>query len=159
MTTISMSTSRYITTPVMYIAATVCLAVLVSACQTPEQKVVEAKESVANANQDLKEAAREVRAQWQENWLTFKRDNDKDIAANERRIIELRKEVNDVDARYRATYSARIDELERGNNELRDRVNNCRDEGDARWEEFKKDTKRNMDDLKSLLSNLTIKNG
>jgi hypothetical protein len=159
MTSISTSTSRYITTPVLYIAATVCLAVLLTACQSPDEKVVEAKEKVTNATQDLKEATREVRAQWQENWLTFKRDNDKDIAANERRIIELRKEVTNANTRYRATYTARIDELERGNNELRDRVNNCRDEGDERWKTFKRDTQRTMDTLKSTLSHMTIKNG
>jgi Zn-dependent M32 family carboxypeptidase len=159
MTTISRSTSREVATLMRYITASVCLAILLSACQTPEQKVVEAKEKVTDATQDLKEATREVRAQWQEDWLTFKRDNDKDIAANERRIIELRKEVTNINTRYRPTYNARIDELERGNNELRDRVNNCRDEGNERWEAFKRDTQRTMDTLKTTLSSMTIKNG
>ena len=158
-TAISTPTSHYFTTPVKYIAAVVCLAVLLAACQTPEQKVVEAKENVANANQDLKEANRDARAQWQEDWLTFKRENDKDIADNERRIIDLRQQVRGVNTRYGATYNARIDELERRNNELRDRVDNCRDEGDAKWAEFKETAKRNMDNLKLLLSNVTIKNG
>jgi predicted nucleic acid-binding Zn-ribbon protein len=159
MTATSTLTSHYFTTPVKYLAAGVCLAVLLAACQTPEQKVAETKENVTNAKQDLKEANRDARAQWQEDWLAFKRDNDKDIAANERRIIDLRQQVNGADSRYRATYNARIDELERRNNELRERVNNCRDGEDEKWGEFKENTKRNMDNLKALLGNVTIKNG
>jgi uncharacterized protein involved in exopolysaccharide biosynthesis len=109
--------------------------------------------------QDLKEARREVRAEWQENWLKFKRDNDKAIADNERRIIDLRKEVSGIDTRYRAKYNVRIDELEKKNNELRDRVNNYKDDGDESWEKFKKGMEHDLDDLKSSLKNTAIKNG
>lgn len=158
MTTISRFTSCYFTNPVKLITGAVCLTVLLSGCQKPEQKVENAQEKVSNANQDLKEAKREARAEWQDAWLKFKRDNDKDVADNERRIIELRKDVTKVDARYRGNYNTRIDELERRNNGLRDRVNNAKDEGDANWEEFKKDIKRNMDELKSSLKSITIKN-
>jgi len=158
MTTIATVKSRYFTNLVKGIATGFCLAVLLVACQQPEKKVENAKEKVADANQDLKEAKREARTEWQEAWLKFKRDNDKDVAENERRIIELRKEVNDVDARDRAKYTIRVDELERRNNDFRDRVNNTKDEGDVRWEEFKKDMKHDMDDLKSSLKTITIKN-
>ncbi len=143
---------------VKFIATGFCLAILLVACQKPEAKVENAKEKIADANQDLKEAKREARAEWQENWLKFKRDNDEEIASNERRILELRKDVKDVDARYRGKYNTRIDELEHRNNDLRDRVNNYKDAGDERWEEFKKDMKRDMDDLRSSLKNVTIKN-
>ncbi len=158
MTTISTSKSRTFTNLVKFTATGFCLAILLVACQQPEKKVETAKEKVADAKQDLKEAKREVRAEWQENWLKFKRDNDKEIADAERRIIDLRKEVNGVDTRYRAKYNVRIDELEKRNNELRDRVNNYRDEGDVRWGEFKEGMKHDMDDLKSSLKNITIKN-
>lgn len=152
------ATSRHFTNLVKFTVTGFCLAILVTGCQKPEQQVENAKEKVADANQDLKEAKREVRAEWQENWLKFKRDNDQDIAANERRFLDLRKEVNDVDTRYRAKYNTRIDELERRNNELRDRIINYKDDGDPRWEEFKTEIKRDMDDLKSSVSNITIKN-
>ncbi len=140
------------------IATGLCLALVLAACEKPEEKVKEAKNEVAEANQDLKEATREVRAQWQEDWLKFKRDSDEEIAINERRIIQLRKEVNDIDTRYRAKYTTLIDDLERRNNERRDRVNNYKDEGDERWEQFKKDMQRETDDLKSSLGGITIKN-
>lgn len=141
-----------------FMATGFCLALVLAACEQPEQKVKDAKNEVAEANQDLKEATREVRAQWQEDWLKFKRDSDEEIAINERRIIQLRKEVNDIDTRYRAKYTTLIDDIERRNNERRDRVNNYKDEGDERWEQFKKDMQRETDDLKSSLGSITIKN-
>jgi Mg2+ and Co2+ transporter CorA len=159
MNTTATSEAGYFTNSVKFIATAVCLTFLLVACQKPEQKVEDAKDKVANANQDLKEATREARTAWQEAWLTFKGDNDSEIGDNERRIIELRKEVSKLHKRYRANYSVRIDELERRNNDLRDRVNNYKDEGDVKWEEFKKETKRNMDDLTLSINKITIKNG
>jgi len=159
MNTIATSKARYFANSAKFIATAVCLTFLLVACQKPEQKVEDAKDKVTNANQDLKEATREARVAWQEAWLKFKGDNDTEIAANERRIIELRKEVSKLHERYRANYSVRIDELEKRNNDLRDRVNNYKDEGDVKWEEFKTATKHDMDDLASSLKKITIKNG
>jgi hypothetical protein len=51
---------------VTFIATGCCLAVLLVACQKPEEKVENARDKVANAKQDLKEASRDARAQWQE---------------------------------------------------------------------------------------------
>ena len=158
MTIILTSKYSYFTNTVKFITAGFCLSLLLVACQKPSEKVENAKDKVADANQDLKEAKREARAEWQEDWLKFKRGNDKDIADNERRIIELRKEVNSVNTRNKAKYSPRLDDLERRNNELRDRVNNYKDEGDAKWGEFKKEVKRDMEDLASSLKHITIKN-
>ncbi len=141
-----------------FIAASFCALLLIAGCQQPEEKVQDAREKVADANQDLTEAKREARAEWQEAWLKVKRDNDEEIAENERRILDLRKDVNDIDTRYRAKYNTRIDELERRNIELRNRVNDYKDQGDERWEEFKKDLKREMDELRESLKNVNVKN-
>lgn len=150
--------SGYFTSLVTSVATGCCLSLLLVACQKPEEKVENAREKVADARQDLKEAKREARTEWQQDWVNVKRDNDKDIADNERRNIDLRKDVKGVHKRYRARYNVRIDDCERRNNELRDRVNNYKDEGDERWVEFKKDLKRDMDDLKSSLKKITVKN-
>jgi hypothetical protein len=158
MRTIAAPKSCSFTNSVKFIAAVVCLTVLLVACHKPEEKSESAIESGANANQDLKKATREVRPAWQEAWLMFKRENDTDIAENELRIIELRKQVGKANTRFRASYNARIDELERRNNELRNRIDNYRDEGDAKWVAFKNGSKRDMDNLKSLLKKTTIKN-
>ena len=158
MSTIATSKSRYFTDSVKFIATGVCLTLLLSACQQPKEKVGIAIEKVANVNRSLMEATREIRPAWQEAWLKFKRENDTDIAENERLITELRKDVGKANTRFRASYNVRIDELERRNNELRDRTDNYRDEGDSKWVAFKHGSKRDMDNLKALLKKTTIKN-
>ena len=158
MTTNSFFTSRDFRNAMTATVTCCCLAVLLAACQQREDKVDNAKDKVISANQDLKEAKRESRTEWQEDWVNFKRENDSAIADNERRIIELRKEVNAVDLRYRDQYTVNIDKLEIRKNELRDRVNSATDEGDVRWTDFKKDMKRDMDDLKASLKSITVKN-
>lgn len=147
---------RYFMQPAKYIVASMCCAFLLMSCQTPADKVDNAKVDVATANQDLKDAKREVRADWQEDWLAFKRTNDTAIAENERRFIELRAKTKDIDARDRATYAGRIDACERRNNEIRDRVNSYKDDGDAGWQEFKKSVGRDMDDLKIACRDIPI---
>jgi hypothetical protein len=133
-----------------------CCSFLLMACQTPSEKINNAKVEVATANQDLKDARREVRADWQEEWLTFKRGNDTAIAENERRFIELRGKTKDVAVRDRTSYAGRIDACEVRNNELRDRVNSYKDGGDASWQEFKKTVGRDMDELKIACRDIPI---
>lgn len=147
MNSLSISGSRHFMQPAMYVVASMCCAFLLMSCQTPADKVDNAKVEVATANQDLKDARREVRADWQEDWLAFKRANDTAVADHERRFIELRAKAKDVDVRDRTAYADRIDACERRNNEIRDRVNTYKDEGDARWQEFKTSVGRDMDDL------------
>jgi len=140
------------------------LMVLVTGCQRADEKVADArgevqdaKEEVAEATQDLKEASREARVEWQENWLAFKSDTDKKVADNERRILELRSEVARLDVRYQTAYFTNIDEMERRNNELRERVNNARDEGDAQWEVFTTEIGRDFDNLKTSIEGINIR--
>lgn len=151
--------SRGFMNTVTYIATGVCLALLLIACQKPAEKSGIATENNGKVNQSVQGASSEVRPAWQEAYLKFKRKNDVDIAENEQRIIELRKAVRKANTRFRASYSVRIDELERRNNELRDRTDNYRDEGDAKWAAFKHGSKRDMDKLKSLLKKTVIRDG
>jgi hypothetical protein len=44
--------------------------------------------------------------------------------------------VDGIDSRYRPDYAARINGFERRNEDLRDRVNDYKDDGDMKWEEF-----------------------
>ena len=144
-----------------------CLVVLIAGCsQRAEQKVADAKgnlsdakENVSEATQDLQDATHEARAEWKESWVSYKNDFDKELADNETSIAALRSEVAAIDASYRSKYNESIDQAERKDNELKDRVNNYQDEGDAKWELFKTDTSRELDELQATLKNITITNG
>jgi len=149
----------FFTRCVRLVATGACLTLLLGACQQPTQKSGTAIDKMATVHQAQVGATSEVRPAWQEAWLKFKRENDTDVANNKRRIIELRENVGKANARFRASYNVRIDELERRNNELRDRTDNYKDQGEAKWVGFKHGSKRDMDGLKSLLKKTTIKNG
>ena len=144
-----------------------CLLVLIAGCgQRAEQKVadakgqvLDAKENMAEATQDLHDATQEARAEWKASWVSFKNDFDKDLADNEASIATLRAEVARIDESYQSKYNETLDEAERKNKELRDRVNNYKDEGDAKWELFKTDATRDLDDLKAGIKNMAITNG
>jgi hypothetical protein len=148
-----------LTKNVSRLALTGFCCIVLAGCQSPDDKVLDAKEKVGEANQELKEAGREARVAWQEEWLSFKRQNDEEIAKSERTILALRAEVAQIDMRYREKYTTRIGEIERRNEELRNRVNNYKDEGDERWSEFKKDVERERDDIQLTLKSITVKNG
>jgi hypothetical protein len=152
---VNKSKTRCFTNTVKVITTCVCLTLLLGACHKPSEKSGVASDRIAN----VKQVTRKVRSAWQEAWLKFKRENDTDVAENELRIIDLRKDVGKANTRFRASYNVRIDELERRNNELRDRTDNYKDQGDAKWVVFKHGSKHDMDDLKSLLKKTAIKNG
>lgn len=141
------------------ILTSVCGVAIILACShQPGADLEQTKPGHLFARQEMKAAAKRARPEWLENWLKFKQENDKDVVSNERRIDDLRKEVGALDSVHRGTYNDRIGECERKNTDLRDRVNNCKDEGDAKWGEFKKKVKQDMDDLNSSLKNFTVRN-
>jgi flagellar biosynthesis GTPase FlhF len=145
----------------------ICLMLLAAGCSKhTEQKVADAKgkvsdakENLADATQDLKAATQVERAEWKQSWLSYKTDIDKDVADNETSITALRAQVATIDANYRSKYNESLDAAERKNHELQDRVNNYKDEGDAKWELFKTDTKRELYELKATIKNITVTNG
>jgi cell division septation protein DedD len=147
--------------------AVVCLVLLSAGCSKHAEqkvadakgKVADAKEKVGEATEDLQSAQRDERSEWKQSWLSFKNDFDKDLTDNEAGIAARRAEVEKIDAGNRSRYNASLDDAERKNNELRDRVNNYKDEGDAKWELFKTDTRRELDDLKATIKDISIKNG
>lgn len=142
------------------LALTACgLMTGIAACNTSEKKVADARESVAEANQDLNEASRDARTDWQEDWLGFKREINEDVSKNERRIMELRSEVAQIDTQYQDEYNVMINDAERRNYELRDRVNNYYNEGDQKWMVFKTDVRQDFDDLETSIRNIMVKNG
>ena len=138
--------------------AACCLTIVAAACNSSEQKVASARDNVAAANQDLNEASRDARVAWQEDWVKFKGEINEDLSKNERRILDLRAEVAKLDTQYQEQYTTRINDAERRNVELRDRVNNYQDQGDEKWAVFKTDVRQDFDDLEVTIRNIDVRN-
>lgn len=116
---------------------------LLSSCQTKEQKVEESKQDVKDAKQELKDARQELNAEYP----AFKKDAEEKIAANDKRIAELKEKLaKPGKAPLDDMRKQRIGDLEKRNAELRSRLYGYEKER-SDWEAFKRQFNKDMDNL------------
>lgn len=88
-------------------------------------------------------------------YKTYRTEQEKKIAENEMQIAELRAKKDKVKKENLAKYDAEINKLEQKNKDLKKRiVKNYKNEGKEKWEAFKKEFNHDMDELKRSLQNL-----
>jgi hypothetical protein len=90
-------------------------------------------------DKDLKEFREEIRARIKE--------NEKDIADFRQR---MRNEGKDFSSRY----GKKIDRLEEKNRNLKERLENYKEEGNTNWQKFKREFNHDMDELGKSLKDL-----
>ena len=135
-------------TKTIFVAAIAGMAVM-SSCQTKEQKLENAQENVADANEDLRQAQREFREESENNL----RENDMTI---ETYRANLKNEKEDM----RVQYERRADSLEQRNKELRAKLDSYKDDNNdnEKWESFKREFKHDMDELKNSMKDVSKNN-
>jgi hypothetical protein len=116
--------------------------VVLSSCQTKEQKLENAQENVVEANEDLREAQRE-----------FREESENRLKENERDIELYRNDIKDEKEEMRIEHQRHVDSLEQKNKELRVRLNEDYDNND-KWESFKREFNHDMDELKNTLKGM-----
>jgi cell shape-determining protein MreC len=123
-------------------------------CNTPAQKVENAKEDVADAKEDLAEANEEYLNDVEE----FRRQSQEKIAENERSIALFNARIQDEKDEAKAEYKLKIVKLEAKNSDLKKKMADYKIEGKEKWEEFKAEFSRDMDELGAAFRDLTVKN-
>lgn len=129
-----------------------CMAgTLLTGCtKTTEQKVQNAKENVGDAKQELKNAQSAYLAEWQ----TFKRESELAIAANEKRIDAFKEKMEKAGPKVKAKYDKEVAALEQKNKDLKKKLEDYKDEGQSKWEEFKTNFKHDMDGIGKTMTDL-----
>ncbi len=129
---------------------------LLTGCEkTSERKVENAKETIRDAKQELKDAQTKYLAEWQ----TFKRESEQTIEANEKRIDAFKDTMDKAGPKIKAKYSKEVAILEQNNRDLKKKLHDYKDEGQSKWEEFKTNFKHDMDGIGKTMTDLFKDNG
>lgn len=123
---------------------------VLTSCSSPDEKVEDAQENVENASQDLDEAKEDYRNAY----AKFQMDANETMTANEAGIVELKEKAKTVKKEEREDYERAIVVLEKRNEAMRARVRDYKDEGNEKWESFKREFKHDMDELNQSLKDL-----
>jgi outer membrane murein-binding lipoprotein Lpp len=125
--------------------------VILTGCEkTKEQKVKDAKETLAGAQEDLNNAQSRFLAEWQ----AFKDDSEQKIEANQKRIEAFKTKMGKMGAKVKGKYDKEVADLEQRNLQLRDKLADFKDDGKSKWKEFKKNFNNDMDAIGKTMTDL-----
>ncbi|HYG51734.1 MAG TPA: hypothetical protein VD905_12565 [Flavobacteriales bacterium] len=132
----------------------VCLSAGLSfySCQSSEDKIQDATEDVIEAQEKLDDARADAEERNYEEWNRFKMDYEDRMAEYDREIEEHRDQIRNLrDERKQE----RFNEIERKRDELNERMERYESEEDySRWESFKTEFNRDMNQLGRAIKDL-----
>ena len=127
-------------------------AILIS-CNTPAEKVEIAEDNVAEANKQLDEANQAYLADIE----AYKQATAAKIEANTKSITEFNARIEKDKKSAKVEYAKKIAELEQKNTDMKKNLDDYKAEGKDKWETFKEDFSRRMDELGNSIKDLTSK--
>jgi predicted small secreted protein len=140
---------------ILTLAASALLAgAILTSCNTPAQKVENAEENVAAANEALNEA----NEAYQKEIDSYRREADEKIAANNKSIAEFNARIALEKKDAQDDYRRQIATLEQKNSDMKKKMDDYKAEGKDKWEKFKTEFGRDMDELGKAFKDLTVKN-
>lgn len=122
--------------------------------ENAEEKVLDAKEVVKKAKQDMNIIRQDSVTDYQQFRIVY----DNKIVANEKSIAELKVNVANASKENKILYQKKLAELERRNNDLKIELNNYKSESADDWLEFKNEFKNDMDELGKAFADFTVTN-
>lgn len=112
-----------------------------------QDKVKDAKENVAEANQALNTAIEQ-----------FKKTSAETIAANEKSIAEFKVKIGKEKADNKKMLEEKLAEMEKKNTELKAKLADYKNDGGEKWDAFKDEFNHDMKELGKAFKDLTVKN-
>jgi hypothetical protein len=136
-----------------FAALTVIAATSFTSCSSPEQKVENAQNNVADANKDLDKANQEYAADIE----AYRKQTDDSIAANKASIVEFNERIEKDKEADKAEYKKEINDLDQKNTDMKKKMDDYKAEGKDKWNTFKADFSRDMNDLGNSIKKLKNK--
>lgn len=123
-------------------------------CNTPAEKVENAENKVAEANNNLDSANKAYLADIE----NYRKETADKIAANEKSVADFNERIETEKKETRAEYKKKIAELNKKNSDMKKRMDDYKADGKGKWEIFKAEFSHDMDGLGKAFKDLTTKN-
>jgi len=134
------------------IATAIFASTIVISCSSPSQKVENADANVTEAKQNLAEA-QYVYAVEVEN---FKKETVGKITSNEKIIADIKESMANEKKEAKAVYQNQITALEQKNADLKNRIDEYKEDGNEKWQSFKREFNHDMDELGQSLKEFLV---
>jgi F0F1-type ATP synthase membrane subunit b/b' len=131
----------------------VALATLTS-CNTPAQKVENAKDNVENAQDDLDKANREYLVEVE----NFRKEIAARTVTNDQLIAELKAKAALENRELKSDYQKVIASLEKKNSDMKKKLEDYKENGKENWASFRAELNHDMDELGKALKDFFINN-
>lgn len=146
----------------VFAVATFIAGNILNSCKSNSDKEEDAIENVQNAKENLEDVTEDINndaitkandAEWQ----TYKTEANNTIAANEARIVELKKAMKKPGTSFDATYEKNIDALKDRNEALKNKISDY-ENNQTDWASFKREFNSDMNELGEAFKDLTVNN-
>lgn len=122
-------------------------------CFSSGEKKEQAEEKAAEANEALEKANKA----YLEDVKTYKAETEKVIENNQERIADLKFQAAKEKESLRIENLAKIEELERQNNNLKNKLFDYRGNDSDKWDRFKSEFNQDMDELRKTIAEFPSK--
>lgn len=129
--------------------------VIITGCQSSEQKINRSKEDLKEEHIKTKAEAEKLASA--NEWQTFRITSRIEIAKNDIRIIELKTKMLESGKAHDQVFANRIESLESNNKYLRLKIENY-EINQSDWESFKREFNHDMDEFGQAFKDLTVDN-
>jgi predicted nucleic acid-binding Zn-ribbon protein len=121
----------------------------------------EARKDMKEANENLEEANRDLiqaKIDSTTEYIAFKNEVEINIANNKKSIAELRAKKWSSSTKAEEKYTKQINKLEKRNENLELSINKANYTNSTKWDSFKREFKRDMQELGQALKDLAVNN-
>lgn len=146
-----------------FIAIPFLAGLILTGCQSSEEKVQNARENVTEAKQDLNEEKADANAEQQKEaneaaYKSYKMEAETRMDANEAMIADIKTDIRKAGKKMDKVYEQQIDALEMKNKDLRQRLNGYNTNTQSDWNSFKREFDHDMNELGTAMNDLTVNN-
>jgi DNA repair exonuclease SbcCD ATPase subunit len=96
----------------------------------------------------------QAKADYQAEWQKFKTESEEQVKANEAKIDAFKEKMEKAGPKMKAKYSKAVAELEQKNRDLKKKLEEYKDEGQGKWEEFKTNIQHDLDGIGKTMKDL-----